>query len=186
MSSRIKIKHLTKRYNRDVFRDFSIDIGSGINLLKGPNGSGKSTLIKCVLGLIKYKGEITVNGKIGYIPENYILPDYVTVESFIKNIASLTASEYRDFLIDFKLESKKDEYILNLSKGMKQKLIIIQALIHKPDIIICDEPINGLDACLQEEFIERLDILKSNGKTVIVATHYDRLYKDIVTREINL
>lgn len=182
--SSIKIRNLTKTYKKDIIKDFNLDIDTGVVLLKGKNGAGKSTLIKCILGLIKYKGSIQVNGQIGYIPENYLLPDYVKVDTFIKNIALLTNSEYKKYIIDFTLEDKLDEYIINLSKGMRQKLVIIQALIHDPDIIICDEPINGLDTTLQEGFIKILSKLKS--KTVIIATHYPDLYKDIVDLEISI
>jgi len=177
---------LSKSYKQNVFKEFNLKIRDEFVLLLGSNGSGKSTLIKCILSLINYEGNISIDGLIGYIPENFQFPMYVKVESFIRNLASITNSEFEALLVEYDLYEHRNKYIYALSKGMKQKLVIIQALVHNPDILICDEPINGLDLKVKKTFIEMLHNQKLLGKTILLASHYEDMYVDMADKVINL
>ena len=156
-----------------------------IALLLGLNGAGKSTLIKCICGLYKFKGSITVGGYdcrsleakrlIGYVPETPALYDYLTVKEhldFIEKAYSCKNPSLKAELLErFELADKKHRLAKELSKGMQQKLSVCCALMHNPELIIFDEPMVGLDPLaiktLKNIFLE----LKAEGKTVIISTH---------------
>ncbi|QVK20065.1 ABC transporter ATP-binding protein [Mycoplasmatota bacterium] len=186
MTCLIEINNLSKSYKDVVLNNINMKVRDEVLLLYGTNGSGKSTLIKCILGLVNYNGEILINGTIGYIPEVFQLPELVKVEKFLKDIASLTNSNYTRLVKKYGLSNKMDDYIYSLSKGMKQKLVIIQALIHSPDILVCDEPINGLDKEMQDIFCMMLKEQKKLGKAIIIASHYEKLYTEFLDRVIYL
>lgn len=182
----ISINDLTKKYNKSkgIF-NVSTSFNSGnLNLLTGDNGSGKSTLIKCIMKLINYQGEIEKRRfRIGYAPENYIMPEYMTVNEFLKAIGRIKHlySEYlnNDIITElelFNLNENLHKQIKKLSNGMKQKVNIIQALLNNPKIIILDEPLVGLDFDSQKNLSKRM-IKLSKEKLVIIATHYPEKFK---------
>lgn len=187
----INIQNVTKKYRvgnkiKYVLKDFTTFINSDkCNFLIGYNGSGKSTLIKCVLNHVDYEGKIEVNSnKISYAPEKIVLPDYSTVYTFLKNIADykdipnhLIDSYIEDYIIKFGLSEHKNKAIMKLSKGNRQKVNLIQALLGESDIYIFDEPLSGLDDTTKEVFIDEVKRLRKNSKLIVISTHYLKDYR---------
>lgn len=181
----IKIKKVTKKYNNNLILDiesFSFEKGKSY-MIVGNNGSGKSTLIKCILGINKINsGNVIINTKnIGYVPERYYFPDFCSIEKFLSSILELYSQENKDDLINYYCDLfsiNKKKKLSKLSKGMSQKVLIIQALIHNPDLLIFDEPLNGLDPMSQKKFLHIVDELKEKGKTIIITTHYPSFYQN--------
>lgn len=183
----LKIKNVTKKYGKVLANDdinFQIDKGE-IAVLLGPNGAGKSTIIKCIAGLLRFKGEITFSGIgnktieakkiLGYIPEMPAVYDMLTVGEhlqFILRAYKMNDDGYGDELLSrFELLDKKDKLGKELSKGMQQKLSICCALVHKPEIVIFDEPMVGLDPHAIKQLKEIFLELKAQGASVLISTH---------------
>lgn len=183
----LEIKGVTKKYgsvraNDDI--SFSAEKGE-IALLLGPNGAGKSTLIKCITGLLRYEGEVKIgsyNNKelkakalLGYVPEMPAVYDMLTVSEHLEFI--LRAYKTGDdgtaekLLKAFELEDKKDKLGKELSKGMQQKLSICCALVHRPEVIIFDEPMVGLDPHAIKELKNIITQLKKGGACILISTH---------------
>lgn len=183
----LNVNSVTKKFGKITANDnvsFTVDSGE-IAILLGPNGAGKSTIIKCITGLLRFSGEVTLNGYmnktleakslIGYIPEMPAVYDMLTVGEHLEFI--LRAYQMDDdgtgeeLLSRFELLDKRDKLGKELSKGMQQKLSICCALVHKPEIVIFDEPMVGLDPHaikqLKEVFLE----LKEKGASVLISTH---------------
>lgn len=181
----IEIKGLIKKYKNNLILDipyFKFKSGCSYMVI-GSNGSGKSTLIKCMLGINNIDcGHIGINTKnVGYVPEKYYFPDFCSVNKFLKCILELYGLEINCLQIDhycniFNLDKYKS--LNKLSKGMLQKTLIIQSLIHNSDLFIFDEPLNGLDTHSQLKFINIIEELKSKGKTIIITTHYPEFYQN--------
>lgn len=187
----ISIKDLKKKFGKNIiFDNLSIDIMSGqCYLFIGENGSGKSTLFKCLIGLSKIdSGEINMgNIKIGYVPEKLIMPNEMTVKEFLYCFGELKGVEIieLDNIIDNELKKwgifeKKNRKIGSLSKGMIQKILIIQAVLDNPDLIVFDEVLNGLDRCSQKVLFSNVKQYKETGKTIIIASHYPKEYLEVV------
>ncbi len=158
----LEVSRVTKMYKKERAVDdvsFSLPNG-GINVLLGPNGAGKSTIIKCILGFLKYEGEIWVEGFInksldakrimGYMPEIPSLYPNLTVDEHMEFIArAYKLDNYKDYkdelLRRFELDDKRKKFGDELSKGMQQKLSLCCALLPKPALLIMDEPMIGLD-----------------------------------------
>ena len=154
-------------------------------LLLGLNGAGKSTLIKCICGLLRFEGKITVGGfdcrtteakkLIGYVPETPALYDYLTVGEhleFMQRAYKMKNPALKQSLLEsFELTEKENTLVKELSKGMQQKLSICCALIHEPSLIIFDEPMVGLDPYAIKKLKEYFVRLRQEGKTVLISTH---------------
>ena len=183
----VTINNLTKHYGKnEVLNNVNMTFDSNsYNFLVGENGSGKSTLIKCILDEINYQGEIDKKGyKIAYAPEKIVLPDYVTLHNFlvllglnkIKKIKEV--NELIDYYLQiFNIEKYKNKLICELSKGTRQKIILIQTLMDSSDVYIFDEPLSGLDIESRKNFMEELKKLKRKSKIIIISTHYLNQYK---------
>ncbi|MEE1322130.1 MAG: ABC transporter ATP-binding protein [Acutalibacteraceae bacterium] len=183
----LKASDVTKKYEKLVANNsVSLTVNDGeIAVLLGPNGAGKSTLIKCICGLLRFQGEISLNGKnnksieakriLGYVPEMPAVYDLLTVSEHLEFICRsyrVTDDGTGDKLLKrFELYDKKDKLGKELSKGMQQKLSICCALIHKPEVIIFDEPMVGLDPYAIKELKEIFTELKNEGKSVLISTH---------------
>ena len=184
----LKVNAVTKKYGKVLANDnISFDIGSGeIAVLIGPNGAGKSTIIKCITGLLRFEGEITVDGMpnkskeakklLGYIPEMPAVYDMLTVGEhlqFMLRAYNMPLDDtYGDELLSrFELYDKKDKLGKELSKGMQQKLSICCALVHKPKVIIFDEPMMGLDPHAIKQLKDMFVELKNQGCSVLISTH---------------
>ena len=178
----IKLINLKKCYDNNTIIDidyFKFEANKKY-LLIGENGSGKSTLLKLIIGAIfPTTGSVNVDFKrIGFVPEKVVLPEFINLDIFLKLINCNYDNKY---IILFSLNKYKKFY--KYSKGMKQKAVIIQALINDFDIIIFDEPMNGLDKISKIKFLNLLEELK---KTIIVATHYPDEFKHLSFNKIRL
>lgn len=184
----LKVNAVTKKYGKVLANDnISFDIGSGeIAVLIGPNGAGKSTIIKCITGLLRFEGEITVDGMpnkskeakklLGYIPEMPAVYDMLTVGEHLQFMLRaynmpLDDTYGNELLSRFELYDKKDKLGKELSKGMQQKLSICCALVHKPKVIIFDEPMMGLDPHAIKQLKDMFVELKNQGCSVLISTH---------------
>ena len=153
----LTVEHVTKKYGRTLANDdvsFAVEDGS-IAVLLGPNGAGKSTIIKCITGLLRFDGKIEINSQpnksleakraLGYIPEMPATYDLLTVAEHLEFVRRAYRCEddgrAEELLRRFELWDKKDKLGKELSKGMQQKLSIACALVHRPTVVIFDEPI---------------------------------------------
>lgn len=183
----LSVKNVTKKYGKFLANDnISFDIEDGkIAVLLGPNGAGKSTIIKSIAGLLRFSGEITVNGNpnktmqakydLGYIPEMPAVYDLLTVKEhleFITRSYKMKDDGYGDSLLErFELTDKAKKLGKELSKGMQQKLSICCALVHKPKVIVFDEPMVGLDPHAIKELKSLFLDLKAQGCSILISTH---------------
>lgn len=183
-----EVNHVTKRYGKVVANDdISFSVADGqIAVLLGPNGAGKSTVIKCITGLLRFDGSITVCGfpnksleakrLLGYVPEMPAVYDLLTVAEHLEFIArAYSLSDWKEradsLLSRFELFDKKDKLGKELSKGMQQKLSICCALLPEPKVIVFDEPMVGLDPHAIKELKAVFAELKTAGASVLISTH---------------
>ena len=183
-----EVSHVTKRYGKVVANDdISFSVADGqIAVLLGPNGAGKSTVIKCITGLLRFDGSITVCGfpnksleakrLLGYVPEMPAVYDLLTVAEHLEFIArAYSLSDWKEradsLLSRFELFDKKDKLGKELSKGMQQKLSICCALLPEPKVIVFDEPMVGLDPHAIKELKAVFAELKTAGASVLISTH---------------
>lgn len=183
----LTVSHVFKNYGKkQVIKDVSFTLNKGqITVLAGQNGAGKSTIIKCITGFLKFDGDITLEGKryddlevkrqIGYIPEVPELYNELTVKQHFQFIAlAYGVTDYEErvqkYLSIFNLTAKQDELCGALSKGMRQKVSIICALVLNPKVLIVDEPMVGLDPDAIREFKRILVQLKEEC-AIFISTH---------------
>ncbi len=188
MEHYIKVKDLTKNYKQvAALKNVDLDIPKGrIIGLMGKNGAGKSTLLKCMLGLLKYEGDIDVfnkpikdwkhelYGRIAFIPDVSGLDPRLTVEQTINFTAAVNKTWNWDK--SKKLFAQSDlpcgQKVGTLSKGMKTKLYLLLTLSKEVDILLLDEPTLGLDIVFRKEFYDLLlGEFYDETKTVIISTH---------------
>jgi ABC-type multidrug transport system ATPase subunit len=188
----IRIQHLSKSY-KDVqaICDISLEVKKGeLFGLIGPDGAGKTTLMRILMTLlIQDEGKATMNGLdvvkdfkkirkiVGYMPGRFSLYQDLTVAenlNFFATVFQTTVAENYDLIKDIyiQIEPFKDRLAGKLSGGMKQKLALSCALIHKPEILVLDEPTTGVDAVSRKEFWEMLKKLQKQGITILVSTPY--------------
>lgn len=180
----IEVENLTKYYgNIKGIENISFSVNKGeIHGFLGPNGAGKTTTIRCLVGILKQTGgsgriynfdmgSIEAKELIGYLPSDYELYKHYTVGEYLKYIAKLRgeAPLLEDLVSEFDLDmSRKTK---ELSKGNKQKVSIVQALMHDPELIIADEPTSGLDPLMQAVFDKTIRNFVKRGKTVFLSSH---------------
>jgi len=188
----IRVDHISKSYGKIVALDdidFNVEDGELFGLI-GPDGAGKSTLFRILTTLlIADKGEATVVGhdvvknykdirkKVGYMPGRFSLYQDLSVEenlSFFATIFGTTIEENYDLVKDIyvQIEPFRKRLAGKLSGGMKQKLALCCALIHKPEVLFLDEPTTGVDAVSRTEFWDMLKSLKEKGIAILVSTPY--------------
>ena len=153
------------------------------NFIVGPNGSGKSTLLKCIMKIIKYQGRIKVTMSQSAICRNSSLYRIISVDSFLNLIGRIRgmtsqeiASVLRYYYEKFGLAEFRSTSIINLSKGTRQKVMLIQTLMTEVDIYVFDEPLSGLDDEAKKVFMEELKNLKKKKKLIIISTHHLKNY----------
>ncbi len=187
----IETQKLSKWYGNVLgLSDVTLKIDPGITGLLGPNGAGKSTFLKLITGQIKPKiGSVKVQGEdirnnydlfstIGFCPEQDSFYEDMSGWVFLKQLLqlfhfSLDESETRATkALEFvELLNDKDRNIKSYSRGMRQRLKFAQAIAHDPNIIILDEPLNGLDPLGRRKIIRLVKTFAKEGKTVIVSSH---------------
>lgn len=192
MTPAIEINGLTKRYGSlTVLDDISLSVNTGEMFgLIGPDGAGKSSLYRIlatlmrpdsgsasVLGLDTVRDYRALRLRIGYMPERFSLyPDMTVMENlqFFASLFGVKIEDNYDLIAPFfgQLEKFPDRMAGNLSGGMKQKLALSCALIHRPDILLLDEPTTGVDAVSRSEFWDMLATLRRKEITILVSTSY--------------
>ena len=193
MTDMLSITGLSKVYNDGLIAldDISLNVSEGeILALLGPNGAGKTTLISAVCGLVvPTKGKITVGGfdtrsnyrlarsLIGLVPQEISLEPFEKVINTVRFSRGLFGKNTNDNCVErvlrqLSLWDKKDSKIMQLSGGMKRRVLIAKALAHEPKVLFLDEPSAGVDVELRREMWKLVADLKSQGVTIILTTHY--------------
>lgn len=193
MTNMLSITGLSKRYNdgKIALENVSFDVKEGeILALLGPNGAGKTTLISAVCGLVvPTAGQVTVGGfdtrsdyrlarsLIGLVPQEIALEPFEKVINTVRFSRGLFGKSPNDDQIEIVLRQlslwdKKDSKILQLSGGMKRRVLIAKALAHEPRVLFLDEPSAGVDVELRRDMWKLVSDLKSQGVTIILTTHY--------------
>lgn len=184
----LTVSHVTKTYGKNLACNdicFHLDPG-GITVLLGPNGAGKSTLLKSITGFLRYRGEIRVNGLlnksveakklVGYVPEIPSLYPNLTVSEHMEFLArAYRLTDYKahaeELLTRFELDDKKKKFGDELSKGMQQKLNLCLGLLPRPQLLLMDEPMIGLDPHAIKELKKVMEEMRAEGRTVLLSTH---------------
>ncbi|MBX2868377.1 MAG: ABC transporter ATP-binding protein [Acidiferrobacterales bacterium] len=203
MSSLISVSGLTKTYEGGftALEHIDLDIREGeIFALLGPNGAGKTTLISIVCGIVNPgKGSVMVGGfdivkqyrktreLIGLVPQELHTDAFETVwntVSFSRGLFGCPADPalIEALLKDLSLWDKKDSRIMQLSGGMKRRVMIAKALSHEPRILFLDEPTAGVDVSLRKDMWEVVRRLRETGVTIILTTHYIEEAEEIADR----
>jgi ABC-2 type transport system ATP-binding protein len=191
----LEIADLVKRYETgtEALRGVSLDIEAGEFFgLLGPNGAGKSTLIHCATGLARpTSGSIRVFGHdaisdyeqarlaVGLAPQELNLDWFLTLEETLDYHAGYFGmpkrerrERARELLDTFSLSAKKDDRTRTLSGGMKRRLVLARALMHRPRLLILDEPTAGVDVELRLELWHYVQRINAEGTTILLTTHY--------------
>ncbi len=184
----LSVSHLTKKYKKSVANEditFMVEPGE-IAVLAGPNGAGKSTAIKCIAGLLRFDGEISICGYqnkdieakrlLGYIPEIPAPFELLTIWEHFEFIARAYRLEnWEDKAVELldrmELRNLRNKLGKELSKGMQQKVSICCALLINPKVVLFDEPFVGLDPHAIKELKEMIVELRNNGTAIVISTH---------------
>ncbi len=189
----IELKGVSKSFGSlKAVKDFSLTLKAGeIRGLLGPNGSGKSTTMKMILGLLKPdSGNLNVCGidvranpvearkMIGYVPETPFLYEYLSAAEYLDlvgvayGLGRIERKNRADELLQaLQMDKHVNEIMSGFSQGMRQKIALISALIHKPQVLILDEPLNGLDPRSAKIVKEILHHLAGEGISILFSTH---------------
>jgi len=193
MAKMVEIKEVTKTYadGFQALKSVSLDIEEGeILALLGPNGAGKTTLISTICGITQQSaGTITVGGHdtlvdyrgaralVGLVPQEIHLEPFERVMNNVKFSRGLFGHPRNDALLEdilrqLSLWDKRDNRIMELSGGMKRRVLIAKALAHEPRVLFLDEPTAGVDVELRRDMWDIVARLKASGVTIILTTHY--------------
>ena len=200
----VKLDDVTKRYGDILAIDhLSLEVKRGeVFGLLGPNGSGKSTTLKMILGLAKpdsgtinafgmnvHEHPIEVKRLIGYVPESPRIYEFLTGLEFLDltgDIYGMTPTEkerrIREYLHALELDGREGDMIGSYSEGMKQKIVIISALMHRPKLLLLDEPLSGLDPKSARIVKDLIRNLAADGVTTIMSTHVLEIAQAICDR----
>ena len=176
----LSLNDVSKKYNKNyALKNINLEFEKGkLYLLVGENGSGKSTLIKLISKVI-FSNEGMINNsfkKVIYLPDHCNYPKLLTVKSYL----SLALPNKEDDIISKMKEYHLDNKLIgSLSKGMQQKLGILQLLISDADLYLFDEPLDGLDRISVKHFKNDLNNMIQNGKTIIISTHLRNSFKEL-------
>ena len=161
--------------------DVTFRIGAGITGIVGPNGAGKSTLLRILAGFVSpQSGTVRIDGRpprelrtacrIGLIPETPWFDDYLTVADFIGGLATITGTSAAPALAH--LDEIADRQLGALSLGQKRRVELAAALLNDPDLVLLDEPTNGLDPFAIAEMRRQLESMNVQRRTVFVSSHH--------------
>ncbi|MFA5890547.1 MAG: ABC transporter ATP-binding protein [Actinomycetota bacterium] len=184
----ISIDALSKFYGsaRGVV-DLSLEVDAGeVFGFLGPNGAGKTTTIRTLLDLIRptsgraqvfgldsHRDSVEIRKRVGYVPGEIKMYDRMTGLDFLRHLAALRGGVDWAHAMDLadRLDCDLDKMIKSLSHGNRQKVALIQAFMHRPDLVILDEPTQGLDPFAQQEFQRVIDDIRDEGQTVFLCSH---------------
>jgi ABC-2 type transport system ATP-binding protein len=191
--SAVEIKNLVKSFGELIaVNDLTLDVREGeIYALLGPNGAGKTTTIKMLMGLLdpdsgnasvfgvsSQQNPVEVKNLVGYVPEEQQLYDSLTPRELFNFIASIRklpeekiTKRMKDFVKALDFEQYYDNMIVTLSQGNKQKTMLIAALLHRPKLLILDEPFSSLDVRSAKIMKDIVKIHADNGGSVLLSTH---------------
>lgn len=192
MSVAVAISQVEKRFGSlRALAGVSLQIGEGEFFgLLGPNGAGKTTLISCLAGLVRPDaGRLTVMGhdvlsdyrqarrRLGVVPQELVFDPFFSVRETLRIQSGYFGIRHNDDWIDeilanLDLTAKADINMRRLSGGMKRRVLVAQALVHKPPVIVLDEPTAGVDVELRQGLWQFIRRLNQDGHTVILTTHY--------------
>ena len=200
----IEVSNVSKKYKDRMLVDdvsFTVEKGKILGIV-GLNGSGKTVLLKCICGLMDYSGgTITVNGKVigkdceypanmGVIIET---PGFLPYHSGYKNLEYLASlrkkiskQDIKDVLIKVGLAGEEKKLVAKYSLGMRQRLGIAQAIMENPELLILDEPMNGLDKDGIAEVRKLLLEMKAEGKTMIITSHNEEDIKVLCDKVVEM
>ena len=176
----LRAEHLVKKYGkRTVVNDVTFDVKQGeIVGLLGPNGAGKSALVNCIAGLhTRYTGSISIPAgtKMGALTNHPFRYSFLSVKDNIRvflRYNQLEFNGYHQLLNQYlNLDEILDKRFQTLSQGQKQRVLIFLSVINDPEIILLDEPFQGLDPFYSEKLIALLNILKNQGRTIMINDH---------------
>lgn len=176
----ICLRDVTVAYGDYVaIEDISFDVKKGQAVaLIGPNGSGKTTVLRAILGLLPVRaGKIRIDGKVGYVPQRFSFdPDFpLTVREFMHlNDGNTTAVKVLEKVKEVGLmPSILDARLGHLSGGQLQRILVAQAILHEPDLLILDEPASGIDVAGEATFYDTIRHLKEEHDTTILLVSHD-------------
>jgi ABC-2 type transport system ATP-binding protein len=186
MAEVIRAEQLTKSYGQHrgiVDVDFSVEAGEVFGYL-GPNGAGKSTTIRLLLDLIRptsgqlslfgldsRRDSVAIRRRLGYLPGDLRLYERMTGRDVLDYFGHLRGAPGQGEQIAERLDLELDRKIKELSRGNRQKVGIVQAFMHDPDLLVLDEPTSGLDPLVQETFYELVSEATQRGGTVFLSSH---------------
>jgi len=188
----IDVTGLTKRFgDKTVVDDVSLDVARGeIVGFLGPNGSGKTTTIRMICGLLTpdagsgtvlgldvVEDSLMINREVGYMTQRFSLYEDLTIAENLDFVARLyrlkPRGEFvRKTLDDLGLYSRRNQLAGTLSGGWKQRLALAACIMHKPKLLLLDEPTAGVDPKARRDFWDEIHLLAADGLTVLVSTHY--------------
>lgn len=170
--------------------DISVEIGAGVTALLGQNGAGKTTMMRLITGQMRpTTGSVSVLGmdpfanvevykKLGYVPDIDNFPEHLTGREFVYRMARMNGfsdpdgRSRTDAVIDeVGMSDRCDKRLKGYSKGMRQRIKLAQAMLNDPDILLLDEPLNGLDPLGRREYMNYLHSIAQRGKAVVVSSH---------------
>ena len=208
METILKLDNLKMNYgSKEVLKGINLEVHRGeIVGYIGANGAGKSTTIKIILGLLTptsgnielfgekiSAGDVTYKKRIGYVPESADLYDNLTAKEYLTFMGTMYGLEEKaaskkalKLMTLFGIGNVFEERIASYSKGMRQKVLIISSLLHNPELIFFDEPINGMDANSVMIFKEIMSELAQQGKTIFYSSHIMEVVERISSRIVLL
>lgn len=186
MTQAIRTERLTKVYGRHrALSGANLEVGRGeVYGLIGPNGAGKTTLMRILLDIIRpTSGSVTVLGteprtggaaqrrRLGYLPGELALDGNSTGRALLTHYARLSGGAHRIDELAERLGFDPDRRLGSLSKGNRQKVGLIQAFMHDPELLVLDEPSSGLDPLVQQQLLELIREARAAGRTVFLSSH---------------
>jgi ABC-2 type transport system ATP-binding protein len=185
----IELRNVSRWYGNVVaINDITMSIGQGVTGLLGPNGAGKSTLLHLIAGFLEpSRGELAVGGApswrnpeiyrvLGLVPERDSVYAFMTGEEFVRATAGLHRladpdGAARRAIGIVEMAGAQDRKISTYSKGMRQRIKVAAALVHDPQVILLDEPFNGMDPRQRLHMMDLLEYLGGEGRTILFSSH---------------
>jgi len=197
--ARIVLRNASRWYGNVVaVNDVSCALGPGITGVLGPNGAGKSTVLNMMSGLLSPSaGEVLVNGAptvgrpevyqtLALVPEREAVHSFLTGNEFVRmsarlqNVPDVDAATKRAIAL-VEMEGAQDRAVGTYSKGMRQRIKIAGAMVHQPDILLLDEPFNGMDPRQRLQMMDVMRRLAAEGRTIVISSHILEELNDLAT-----